>query len=285
MTWQLFIILYLIASTAFYLTRRKLATSLAKYNRLINGFALAGVLYPLGLIVAFVLQPNLAIGWQNIVLLLAGSLLFPLVNVLSFRANKELDAGMFTIFSNITPVVTIAAAWLLLNETLTDLQLLGAVVIISSAFMVTARSVGRTLPTRGILYALLAVSLLGLAIVFERWMLTRIDFGAYLVYGWGAQTVWAVIMAWPERKRLGQLFARSRLRGVIVYAVANACKGLFFIAALKLSENASVIGAYIAFNAVLVVVAAYIILGERESMLRKLTAAALGTAGLIILSI
>ena len=286
MTWQLFLSAYLALATVGFLLRRRLAQTFAKYNRLVHGFFFIAVLYPLGLVVAFMTSPSLAIGWVNFFILLAGSAVYPVINLLAFRASKDVDAGLFTILHNLTPIVTITAASLLLHERLNDQQLLGAVIIITSAFLATLPRLARRSKSSsaGILLALASVALLGLAIVYERWMLTRMDFGAYLVFGWGAQTLWMTIIAWPERKKLHVLRKMKHFVPVFSYGLAYALKGLCFVAALKLSGNASAVGAFASFLAVLVVLAAYVALKERELLWLKLGAAAVGTVGLIILN-
>lgn len=278
--------MFLVLGTAGYLLRRKLAQTLTRHNRLVHGFFFIAVLYPLGLAVGFITAPDLAIGWLNFFILLAGSAVYPVINLLAFRANRDVDAGLSTILYNLSPIVTITAAWLLLHERLDDQQLLGAVIIMTAAFLATlprlARRSRSNLP--GILFALASVVLLGFAIVYERWMLTRMDFGAYLVFGWGAQALWMAVIAWPERKNLKVLGERKNFVPVLVYGLAHAFKGLCFVAALKLSGNAAAVGAFASFMAVLVVLAAYVALKEKEWLWFKLGAAAVGTAGLIILN-
>ena len=263
-----------------------MAQTLTKHNRLVNGFFFIAVLYPLGLIVASFSSPNLSIGWLNVVFLAAGSGIFPLINLLAFRANKDVDAGLYTILNNLTPIITIVAASLLLQERLNDQQLLGAAIIITSTFLATLPRLQKrsASSSTGMLFALASVSLLGLAIVYERWMLTRIDFGAYLVFGWGAQTLWMSVLAWPERKNIKILREKKNFLPILSYGVTNAFKGLCFVAALKLSGNASVVGAFASFMAVMVVLSAYFILNEKEGLLFKIGAALIGTFGLIILN-
>lgn len=286
MTWQILITIYLILGTAGYLLRRLLATTLEKHNRLINGFFFLVTLYPLGLIVAVFSESNLSIGWNNVLLLLLGSGVFPLINIFAFRANKDVDAGLFTILSNLTPIITIVVASLLLSETLNKQQQIGALIVITSTFLATIPRLKRrtTSSARGLFFALISIILLGFAIVYERWMLTRIDFGAYLVFGWGAQTLWMAILAWPERHNIKILREKSNFLPILGYGLTNAFKGLCFVAALNLSGNASLVGATASFLAVLVVVSAYFALKEREWLAFKLSAALVGTIGLIILN-
>lgn len=245
------------------------------------------MLYPVGLVVAIFTQPDLNIGWFNFAMLLVGSSLFPIVNILAFRANKHIDSGLYSILNNLTPIVTIAAASLLLSEGLNGQQLVGAVIIIGSAVLVTLPRLSRRSVSRpaGLMFAVASVTILGLAIVFERWMLTRMDFGSYLVFGWGAQALWMTVLTWSSWKHFpGILKAKKQRYQIIGYGFAHTFKGLAFVSALSISGNASVVSAFVSFMAVLVVLAAYFVLKEKEWLWLKITLAVVGAVGLIILN-
>lgn len=285
MTWQIFVLGYLVFATASFILRRFLAKSAQEHNTLINAFYFLGALYPTGLIIAAFTSPNLLIGWDNFIYTMLFSAGFPIMMFLSFKANRYMDAGHYTIINNITPIITISAATLLLGEGLSGWQIVGAFVIILAAFLVSLPGViGRhKTNSSGVALALASVTILGLSIVFERWMLTRIDYGAYLVYGWGAQTLWMVLMAWPDRKNIKMIFQKDNLNPVIWYAITNTFKGVFFVAALKTTTNVSLVSAAASFTAVSVVIAAYIFLKEKQWLWLKICSATMGTIGLIIL--
>lgn len=286
MTWQLLLSIYLVLNTASYLLQRKLGQTLAEHKRLVSGFFFLVIHYPMGLLVAVYSSPDLSIGWLNVLLLLVGSWVFPLIIILSLKASKDVDAGYFTILSNLTPIVTIVAATLLLNERLNNHQLLGAAIIIASAFLITLPKLRHHMKTRtsGLVVALACFLLAGLAIVYERWMLVRIGFGAYLIFGWGAQTLYMAIIAWPERKHLTILNDRKHFLPIFSFAFSGSVKGILSVAALKLSGNASLFGAFVSFSTILVVPAAYFVLKEKDWLWLKVGAAAMGTIGLVILN-
>jgi drug/metabolite transporter (DMT)-like permease len=287
MTWQLLLTIYLILGTASYLIRRRLATTLEKHNKIINAFFYVAVLYPIGLAVAFFTNPDLDIGWQNFLIILFASAVFPVISILGFRASKDVDAGLFTILHNLTPIITVITASVLLNETLNGQQQLGAVLVLSSALLASASRYKNRKQSSvyGLVLVGVCIALAGVAIVFERWMLGRIDFGAYLVFGWGSQALWMAIVAWPERNDLAIFRKNSNLKLILGYALTNALKGLCFVGALKIGNNASVIGVYASFMSVLVVISAYFILKEKEHLWAKISAATIGAIGLAILSV
>ena len=285
MGWQLFLIGYLVLGVNGYILRRKLAHSLAIHNRLVNGFFFLVTLYPTGLIVALFMRPHLAIGWGNVALLLVGSAIFPIANILAYRANNEVDAGLYTILNNIKPLVTITTAWLLLHEKLVGHQLVGAAIVIIASFVITIPNIKHHFRNKnnGILFALISIGMVGIGTTYERFMLTRMDFGAYLVFGWGIQALWMAILAWPDRTHIPLLAKRQNLTAVGIYGLSCSLKGLFFLAALKLSGSASVVSASGSFMAVLVVLVAYITLREKNRMFLKVGVAVAGAIGLILI--
>lgn len=287
MTWQLLSTAYLILGTATYLLQRKLGLALPEHKRLVTGFFFIFIHYPMGLLVALSLAHNLDIGWLNVLFLLAGGWVFPIINLLTLRANKTVDAGLFTILSNIAPIITIITAYFLLHEHLNHHQALGVVIILASASLVTLPGLlnkKRNSLSTGILFALACFILTGLATVYETWMLSRIDLGTYLIMGWGSQTLWTALVTWPERKQLKILRLKKNFAPVLGYALANSLKGICFVAALKLSNSASLVTAFTSFMAVLVVVAAYFILKERDWLWIKVGASIAGSIGLLILN-
>jgi len=286
MPWIIPLLGYLVFATIYSLIRRNLGKNFAEHNRLVNAFFFLAVLWPIGSLIGFLSHPNLHIGWLSLALVLAGSIVWPLSNLSAYRANRHIDAGMFSILSNLTPIVTITVAWNLLGEGLNSQQLFGAVIILVSAILVTLPSIRRHRRTdrNGLMFALLTVVLVGLGIVFERYMLKRMDIGAYFIFGWGAQTFWMIIFALSEYKNIHLLKDRKFFLPTLGYGLSAALRGVGFVAALKFSNNASLVGAAASFLSVSVVVAAFFFTNEKDGLAIKLPAALLGTVGLIILS-
>lgn len=275
----------LVFTTIAFTLRRHLAKNFPKYGRLTNAFFFLCVLYPLALILASYNSPQLHIGWLNAMLLFFGSAVFPLVLIFGYWANKYIDAGFSTILQNLTPIVIIIFASLLLHETLAGRQVYGAIMIILSAIVITLPSIQqkKIQKRKGVLLALVSVTLLGLGTVYERWMLTRVNFGAYLVLGQGSQVFWMVLLATPELKYMSRLKQKGVIIPVAFYSVALALGGLSMVAVLKLSNNASIAGSLSSFRSITVVIAAYVFLRERKHVRLKLAAATIGILGVILI--
>jgi drug/metabolite transporter (DMT)-like permease len=287
MKWQIFVLSYLALSTVAGLLQRQLGKDIPKYNKLVNAFFFLGIHYPLGLIVAALIGFDLDIGWTNLALLFVAGIAFPLTGIWAFRASKDVDAGLFGILQNLNPVITIILAALLLADRLNVQQLSGALLIILSALLASVIIYRHSsISTRfGILLAIVTVSMLGLETAYETWMLKRIGFGTYLVYGWGLQTFWMLVLAWPERKQLNKIINRQYGPSIFWLSLSRSLKGFAFLGALYFSGRASIVSAYTSLLPVMLVGAGYIFLQERSYLRLKVLAAIIAAAGLIVLSL
>ncbi|HEV3245085.1 MAG TPA: DMT family transporter [Candidatus Paceibacterota bacterium] len=285
--WQLFVAGYFVFGTANYVLRRELAQKIGEQNRLINAVFFLFFLLPVGAVLVFFFPHNLNVGSTNLILLLAGSIVWPLYYLVAFSANKHVDVGIFSVINNLSPIVTLAIALPFLHENPSTLQLVGiGLLIFSGALAASSKLRQKSGSTwQGIWLCLLTALILGFATAYEKFMLNRIDFGAYLVYGWGAQIVWSTIIAWSDLKKIPAMFSKtSATRSIlIIWGVSSALRSCSFILALKVT-SASILSATTDFLSILVVLVAYFYLKEREHMLIKWSAAAIGVLGLLLVA-
>lgn len=286
--WQILIFFYFIFGATSYLLRRILAQKLGHHNRLINSVFFLFFLLPAALILSFFFPHNLNVGALNILLLFGGSIIWPILGIVSFRANREVDVGIFAIITNLSPVFTLVIAINLLHESLIVSQYFGIGLLISSGIIAASSQLHKhnRFSISNIFICLLSAFILGVAVAYERFMLNRIDFGAYLIYGWGSQIIWSVILAGKELKKLPELFNKTaEKRGtLIIWGTTSVMKSITFILALKISGSASIISAASNFISIVVVIAAYFFLKERQHMINKWLAAIVGIIGLLLVT-
>jgi len=286
MHWLIPLNFYFFFAVFSFLLRRSLAKRFIHYNRLINAIFLVVFHLPAALTISRFFPNNLDVGWLNLLFLGIGSLIWPIANLVAFRANHKLDAGIFSIISNLAPIFTLLVALTFLGENLNYIQIIGSGLLILSGIIITLPLLGRksTINHQEILIGILSAAIVGIAICYERFMLTRIDFGAYLVYGWGSQILWGALLAIKDYKYLPKLFASNKLRNtVLAYGLSSTLQGISFVIALSL-VGASVIGPAANFVSVIIVIAGYLILGERDHLLNKLAAVTIGISGLLLIS-
>jgi len=285
--WLLLIFGFYIGSVSSYLIRRKLAGEFQQFNKLINAVWYVFFLLPTGLLLLPFFPHDLAIGWTNLFLLLVGSLIFPIYNLAAFKANQVVDVGVFSIINNLSPLFTLAIAVPLLAEHPTAVQYMGIFLLVLASFVVsiTRQKKNSTKISSGILLSFASAALLGMAIAYERYMISRIDFGSYLIFGWGSQILWMVIITGKEWLRLPEFVSKAGYKIIIGFGSSNAFRSICFIMALLISGSASLTSAATSFSSVLVVIAAYFILNERSHIYQKLSAAVIGICGLLLLAL
>lgn len=116
------------------------------------------------------------------------------------------------------PVVAATAGWLVLGETLTPIELLGAALVIGALlYLVDARSrgvqTGEPVPLRHYLIAAGAPLSFGLAFVFRKWGLERFD--SAVIGAWiGAASAYLVILGIDAARGILGERVRSNFRGV-----------------------------------------------------------------------
>ncbi len=286
--WQFWLIFYFIFGATSYILRRVLAQQLGEHNRLINAIFFICFLLPATILLSILFPHNLDVGPLNLLFLFGGSIIWPLFNIVAFRANKEVDVSIFTIISNASPVFTLVIALPLLHESLNLEQCLGVGLLIASGILAAFAQLKKhnRASTNGILFCILSAAVLGVAVAYERFMLNRIDFGAYLIYGWGSQIIWAALLAGKELKKFPKLLQKSaEIKKILFFwGTTSALKSVAFIMVLKISGSASLISAASNFLSVAVVVAAYFYLKERQHMLHKWIAVTIGIAGLLFIA-
>ncbi len=287
MTWQFCVFVFFSLSVVAGLFQRKLGRDIPQFSPLINALFFLCVHYPAGLIVASILGFDLSIGWDNLGAMAAFSFTFPLAGLLSLKASKDVDAGLFSILQNLGPVISIVLAVLLLSEQLNVQQLLGTLIIVASALTISAVSYqrGSKSTRKSIILAMTTIGLVGVGVVYEAWMLQRIGFSNYLVYGWGFQTFWAAVLALPMLGQAKQLIKSPYRLSVLIFSLAGSLKGCAFVGALYLSSSASLISAFVSFLPVLMVVSGFLFLKEMQYLRLKIASALAGSAGLVILAI
>lgn len=266
--------------------RRSIAERFHHHNRLINAVLYVFFLLPIGFLLALFFPHNLQVGTTNLIFLFGGGIVWPLFNIAAFRANKSVDAGVYTLLTNLSPLFTLVIAIPFLGERLTDMQYAGiGILIVSSAIVAFPhmRKNNRDI-VQGLLFCLLSTALLGVGTAYERFMLDRIDFGAYLVLGWGSQTMWMALLAWREWKLVPDLIKNVGAGTLFTYGFVNGLKSACFILTLLLT-SASLLSGASDFMPIGIIIGAYFFLNEREHLWHKSIATVIGIAGLILLTV
>ncbi len=284
MTWQILLGIHLLFSTAYALLLRQLASEVKGYARLVSAIMYVFVVLPGGVAVALVLGDiSFRFSPAVIGILLLAGVLFAITNIAAYRANEELDAAQFSIITNLESFFTIMVAGLFLGERLSFIEVVGVVLLVASAIMITVERVGKKTfrITKGSWTAIISSIVLAGAVTAEKYLLGQMNLASYMIVGWGLQTASMVWLAFPERGKLKSLKPKQ-LRHIALLGFMRLGVGLAFIKAIQLVD-VSVLSSARSYKPVLVFIFALLVLHERKHFWRKLFASILATIGLLLL--
>lgn len=287
MTWQLAILIHQILETIFALVYRDYAKKHPKDHFVTNAVMYLATVVPFGIVWSitqggFSLDFPVSIWWF---FGLAG-LLFALGNIAAFKANTKVEASQFAIITRFRVVVIVAASWVLLGDTLTPLQFLGACIVFGSSLSAVLLTRQKKRKSKVGIYTLIAVLsavFMGLAITSEKYILSSVNLATYVVIGWGLQAFFMTLLANRQLTRVPALIKDGSIKTILLLGGLRTVAGFCFINALQLSDNASLIGSIAALQVILVVIGGYIFLNEKKYGVQKFVAASAAFMGVLLL--
>ena len=221
----------------------------------------------------------------NTLLIATGACLYVIANMMIYRVYTRLEASLYAIVNTSKFVVTIVLAHVILSDTLSLPQWLGAVLIIVSsvsfAFIVYRRS-HKKLLKRYIIMAFLASVLISFATLIERVALTTVPIATYMIIGWGTQ---ALILSWLVGKRdpRALLPVRPGNRAIIGLGSIRGLAGVCVVYAMAATQNAALVSSIAASKVIVVALIGYLFLHERSALGWRFGLAGLAFVGVVMI--
>ncbi len=264
------------------LSRRKIAVD--SFNKV---SALNAVTYlvqiPIGLSILPFIEGESQVSWLIVAIVTLIGIAPPLREYFMFKANRDVDAGTLAILLNLSVVVVVVLAAVLLDDYLNALELAAALLITASAMYVASLSSGGLNVTSSLLWALILLTALGaLANLGEAWFFSKFSLAVYLLVGLIAQTFWAFVIAVLAGSDFQGLLDKDGRRSIIAYVASRATKGVIFLSALAILESIATVRSIIAVAPVAITVASYYLLDEKDDFARKTLAALVACLGLVM---
>jgi drug/metabolite transporter (DMT)-like permease len=212
--------------------------------------------------------------------------LYALHAVFGFKALQSVEVSRFSVIYSLRAVVTIIAATLFLDEKLTLVQLIGALLILSAIIFLNTKSIkGLFKFSRGEVYALLASISFGVATVSDKYLLDWFDYVPYLFIDFLVPGL-ILFLARPKSVPESVELLKQKLGPkIFLFATLYAIAAISFFAALTQADNASLVSGVGQIGTIVTVLMGIFILKERKEMTKKLIAASLSFIGLILLII
>jgi hypothetical protein len=232
------------------------------------------------------------LSWQQISLasalayapqIILSSVAFTIWNALTFLVFRYVDAAIGSLFTTLNLVAVVIISSLTINETLTSMQLVGAVVLFAAILIVLLSHLSKAKRHRweiGLILTIIGSLAFGAAIASEKYLLDQIGLPTYGVFGFGVQVFMLVILALLFRPKHFALYKNSSfVKNVIGLGVVRAGAGLLFVIALVMADNASLVGVLSGLKIIITAILAGVFLHETQLMGRKLVAAMVAFVG------
>lgn len=293
MTWQLAISIGIIASIFLNLVQRRYALNTTAPATFPSAVSYVLGVTPVGLIAGFFIFPNdITWSWWLGFLLVLGASSMAVAIWTGFQAAKRLAVAPRQTIGCLSIVTAIILGWTILGESLTATQLSGALLLLAAAVLAIwapTRHMGadaKKVHLGSVLIAVVAAVTFGIGLVAEKAIAGHMEIGGIFLVGWTTQTIAMILLAAKDMNRKAiKNFRSYDFRWSILMGVLSGFTGVFYVFAIVRSDNISLVTAITAISFPLTILAAYVILHEREHRLIMWLSIVLGFFGIIITSL
>ena len=257
-------------------------------------FVIAVLMIPAGVFVSLYsfifLEVDLAVSVQILPYLAITIPCFVIGSVLSIKALQYMEASLYTIVDQIIILASlVAAAWLLLGETLYGWQWLGlaclGIGIATTRFSAGAKHLGLS---KGLIYTALGASLIGIGLVVDKIILNQAGLATFLFTAPSLVSLGALLfyLAWQKWHQLPFWPARQLIHWpALITASALGVISLYvYLISLDRIDNIAYLNAMTSFTLILAVVLEMIVLKELSNLRVKLIGSSLAVVGLFLLA-
>lgn len=215
-------------------------------------------------------------------LFLFSALLYAFGSVFFFKSIKLIEASEMTVLAAAGSVMTMICAYFFLGDRLVVSQYVGAVLILLAVFLIAMH--GQKFKfSRGALLALLATSLFAIAVISDVLIIRDYDavsFAAVMSIAPGI----ILILLFPRSARSLPKVIKSVNKNLLIYTLLYSVAVVTFYAAVGTGAMLSQITVLTRTNIILTVVLAALMLKERDHLWRKIFAAILCMAGVMLIA-
>jgi uncharacterized membrane protein len=247
---------------------------------------------PLGILVGLLLPHQIHWSWLIVWLIVLNSVVMAISNWISFAAVSRLPVVQYQTINQFYEVVVICLGWVVLGERLNGFQLTGTALLFVAALLAIRAPVKnlekshQKIHFQSVVLTLAAATTLGIALIIEKAALGHMDIGAYLIFGYSAQTVAMLVLAIKDvNRRTLRAFGKREIKWSAAMGWANAITGVFYVMAIVFSNNISLVTAIAAITLPLLALGAFVALKERENQSMLWLGLGVGFLGLLVTAI
>jgi len=198
-----------------------------------------------------------------------------------YQAQRHVEAGTYTVISNVYTPVTIVLATLLLNESLKPVQVLGTMLLLVSVVLVSRKhQLTRWHFDKYFFLMVLSGVCMGLVLTAERALIKEngITTGTWL--SWSSQALMLGLASLLSGQKSQHTLNETLLTGSLRFL-----QQLSWVILITVTANLSVVSAITTFKVVIVFLAAAILLNERDDLARKILGSLVAVGGLLLMTL
>lgn len=215
--------------------------------------------------------------------LLLTTLLYGFGNIFLFKALKKIEASIFTIIFSSRALFTILASSILLSESFTTPQWVGALCIFAGIILVTGK-IKKISITKYEIFTLLAGIGYGFANTNDRIILKTLHVYPYVFIGFLLPIIPSLLL-YPKSLEHIKIYLRKKVIGKLLFlCLIYAVGSLMFFVALQKAPNSSQVATINLTSVIVIVLLSIILLKEHTDWLKKITGAVLSFVGLLLLT-
>ncbi len=208
--------------------------------------------------------------------------LYTASQIFIFQASKTIEASEVIILSSTRILWTIGAAIVFLGESFDLAKLIGAGLILYSVYFVSHKK-KRLKFEKGHVYAILAGVCLGVGFVNDAYVLRNADAFSYAALAFILPSILTLLIFPSVVGKIKKQFDIGLLRNTVLLGIFYTIGIMASYLAYQKGGTASQIVPIGQSVVIVTVILAAIFIGERDNLIKKLVAAALVTAGVLLL--
>jgi drug/metabolite transporter (DMT)-like permease len=199
--------------------------------------------------------------------------------VLYFMSQRYVEAGVTAVLGNIYTPITIILSTLFLGESITGLQIIGTILLIISALIVSKKHrIGKVSFDKHFWMMLGSGVFLSVLLVANRQLMKITGFTASTVLSW-----WGLAIALGMLSLLNKSKTTYTNTELLVTGGLKFCQDLLWAVLTLLVANLSLVSAITTFKIVIMFIAAAVFLKEREDLKLKIFGSVLAVVGLMLM--
>ncbi len=275
-------IFYFVAASISPLQRRWLAIKKPSTSKdqIFFSFAVTLVTLPLSFLLIF-FEPFVVRGEVSTIILLSFvcGIFGTLTYVLNYAAQKNVDAGVTSVVSNIYTPITIILSSFFLAEGLTNMQILGTAILLVAMVVVSKKHrIGKLKFDKYFLMMLLSGVTLAVLLVAERYLQKTTGFTAGTMFSWWTICLFLGIATLISKSK--NIYSKKE---IITTGGFKFLQNISWLVLVFTVGNLSIVSSITTFKVVIVFIAAAIFLKEREDLPRKIIGSIIAVVGLLLM--